>query len=496
MSPDLLLLHPAGHQKIYQNLSKDLSAVETPVWALLAASFVINRGFSAQILDAEALGLNADEAAVKAREINPRLIAIAVYGHNPSASTQMMPAVRETCKALKEFCPDIPVLLFGGHASALPERTLMEESADYVSDGEGPATIAGLLEQNFDPSSVPDLWFRDGSKARRSSVSAPLIENLSEAFPALPWHLLSMDRYRAHNWHCFGGLSRAPYASLYTTLGCPYRCEFCCIQAPYKNGEKTSGISSKVSSYRFWKPEWVVNQIENLVKNYGVKNIKIADEMFVLHAAHVSEICDRLIEKNWGLNIWAYARVDTAKDPALLKKLKAAGFNWLVLGIEAADPGAREDVDKNFKQQDIFDSVNRVREAGISVLANYIFGLPGDSAETMRQTLRLALDLNTEFANFYCAMAYPGSALYNRALKENWDLPSEWSAYSQHSKNSFPIRPLGMSSGETVRFRDDAFHSYFDREEYRAMLLQKFGGDAYGEIKFMMSQRLERVAGK
>ena len=61
-----------------------------------------------------------------------------------------------------------------------------------------------------------------------------------------------MDRYRAHNWHCFGGIDRQPYAALYTTLGCPYRCTFCCIQAPFKAGEQAAGFQPGANSYRYW----------------------------------------------------------------------------------------------------------------------------------------------------------------------------------------------------------------------------------------------------
>lgn len=488
---DLLIIHPSGQKKIYQNLSGTLSALEPPVWALMTAGFVMREGFSAEILDAEALGLNAEETAAKASEISPRLIAVAVYGHNPSASTQMMPAVRETCAAVKKLFPDARILLFGGHSSALPERTLIEEACDFTADGEGPLTVLDLLK-DVSPSKVSDLWFRENGEIKRSEISAPLIQNLDENFPELPWHLVPMEKYRAHNWHCFGGLSRQPYASIYTTLGCPYRCEFCCIQAPFKKGEKVLGMKPEVSSYRFWSPQWVIRQIDALVLKYGVRNIKFADEMFVLNNRHVHEICDLLIERGYDLNIWAYARVDTAKNPALLAKLKKAGFNWLVLGIEAADLKTRQDVDKNFRQDDIFDSVREIQKAGIYVLANFIFGLPEDTRQTMDETFQLALKLNAEFANFYCAMAYPGSELYKRALRENRPLPDSWSGYSQHSADSRPLSARGLSSGEVLQFRDQAFNMYFNRPDYFDMIRRKFNDAAAEEIQRMTSVKLKR----
>ena len=96
--------------------------------------------------------------------------------------------------------------------------------------------------------------------------------------PGGAWDLMDMKRYRAHNWHCFDHIDdRSPYASVHTSLGCPYRCTFCCINAPFGK-----------SSYRMWSPDQVVKEIDFLVDNYGVKNVKFVDEMFVMRRNHCS----------------------------------------------------------------------------------------------------------------------------------------------------------------------------------------------------------------
>src|SRR6185436_10937853 len=186
-----------------------------------------------------------------------------------------------------------------------------------------------------DLSNVQGLVYRVDARPFRNPA-APLVKELDREMAGVAWDLLPMKRYRAHNWHCFGDLEREPYAAIYTTLGCPYRCSFCCIQAPFKAGEQVMGLASDANSYRFWTPGRVVEEIDLLVRDHGVRNIKFADEMFVLNHRHVTGICDLLIERGYNLNIWAYARVDTVKD-GMLDKLKRAGFNWLALGIEAAD---------------------------------------------------------------------------------------------------------------------------------------------------------------
>ena len=144
-----------------------------------------------------------------------------------------------------------------------------------------------------------------------------------------------MTRYRAHNWHCFGNLDgRSPYASLQTSLGCPFTCSFCCIKRPFTT-----------PMLRTWSPDNVIGQIDRLVRDYGVTNIKIPDEMFVLNRRHVVGICDRIIQRGYRLNIWAYARVDTVQDE-VLAKLARAGFTWLGLGIESGSQHVRDGVEK------------------------------------------------------------------------------------------------------------------------------------------------------
>jgi radical SAM superfamily enzyme YgiQ (UPF0313 family) len=492
---DLILVNPGNRAQSYQSLGSTLSAIEPPVWAGLMATFVRNHGFSVAILDANSENLTFDETAKRIEERKPLLTAIVVYGHNPSASTQNMPAVREFCTILKNLNPEGNILLVGGHIAALPVRTLREEDADFTCAGEGPVTIVELLQalktREANLSKVHDLCYRDG-EAIITSHPAPLVQNLDSEMAGLAWDLLPMEKYRAHNWHCFGDLQRQPYAALYTSLGCPFHCNFCCIQAPFKSGERALGFKQGVNSYRLWSPEVVLSQIDLLVNRYGIRNIKFADELFVLNPKHVHDICDGIVERGYRLNIWAYARVDTMKNPDTLLKLKAAGVNWLALGIEAASERVRYDVRKVYGKGEVQNVVAAIKAAGINVIGNYIFGLPEDDLETMQATLDLALDLNCEFANFYCAMAYPGSKLYEKALENDWPLPEKWSGYSQLAVDTQPLPTNYLSWVEVLRFRDEAFQAYFNLPAYLQMIAQKFGAATANHIKEMASHKIAR----
>lgn len=642
MRPDVVFVHPSDRYEQYQELGRELTAIEPPVWAGLLAEYTRCKGYGVEVIDMDAHELSAAHVAEQVAWLDPVLVCVVAYGHHPSASTQNMPAVRKVCQAVKDHHPRTPILLAGGHVAALPERTMREEPCDFVSDGEGMSTIVGLVEAlrslqrvysaNADVvlSKVPDLWYRSQRGIYRSPVWAPLLQDLDSEMPGLAWDLLPMDKYRCHNWQAWGYDGRTPYASLYTTLGCQFKCSFClsagtmvttvegndqriedlrrgdrlvawdehtrgfvettivstscrlvaplrriktasgreicitrdhpvltmvgwveagslrredfvwvmekdgetpllnyeaiaaieevsaarpvynfqchpydnyfadrilvhncCIQAPFRQGEHALGYKETRNSYRYWSPDAVIAQIDTLVTKYGVRHLKFADEMFVLTPRHVEGICDKIIECGYDLNIWAYARVDTAKD-RMLEKMAKAGFRWVAYGVEAAAERVRDDVQKGFDQDDIADTIARTQKVGIHVLGNYIFGLPEDDLSTMQQTLDLATELNSEHVNMYITMSYPGSALYEQAVRDGRPLPPSWEGYSQHGYETWPS-PTKYVDGPTVlRFRDQAFTTYFTNPSYLAMIERTFGTAAVDHIRRMVAIPLKR----
>ncbi|WP_206484742.1 radical SAM protein [Thalassotalea sp. G2M2-11] len=483
---DVLVINPGGRKRIYQSLGDELTAIEPPMWARLITGYLIDKGFSTDILDTEALGLDEQEVVERVKGASPRLIVLVVYGHQPSASTQSMVAARVLAQEFKQQKLDSQIVIVGGHVAALPERTLKEEPIDFACSGEGPETCAQLiqaLKNNSSLREVQGLVWQDEFGQIINNPNPPLITDLDNELHGNVWHMLPMKSYRAHNWQCFGEMDkRMPYASIYTTLGCPYKCVFCCINAPFHE-----------SNYRCRSPQVVVDEIDVLVRNYNVKTFKIVDEMFVLKKNHYLKICQLLAEKPYAseLNIWAYARVDTVRKDTLAL-MRKAGIRWLALGIESADETVRDGAKKSLNSEDIVNIVHDIQAADINVIGNYIFGLPNDSLTTMRATLDLAKNLNCDFANFYSAMAYPGSKLYRDAIQNNIELPKEWSGYSQHSKDCLPLATEFESAATVLKFRDDAFHEYFENENYLNFIEQKFGKDTRTHIEKMSGARLCR----
>lgn len=481
---DIVLVNVGGTRKqVYQDLSKVFSAVDTPYWAALTAGYLRGKGFIVDILDANALNLDLDETAETLANIDPRSIAIVCYSQQANVSTPIMVAVGDLCRKIKTRLPQTHIILTGWHPSALPERTLREEACDMLVQGEGFYTLADLLA-GAPLRDIGGLWWKEGPQILHGPA-AENIKDLSTELPDVAWDLLPMDKYRAFSWMCLRDFSdRTKFASIFTSLGCPFRCSFCAIHATY--GEHR---------IRYWSPEWVLRQIDTLVSKYDVKHINIHDELFVFNPNHYLPIAENLIERGYDLNINAFARVDVLDrvDTRHLETLKKAGFHWLKLGIETGNTHIRANVGKDhYSINAVRNAVGKTHNAGIDFCANFMFGLPGDDYDSMQDTLNLALELLPAFPSFFCAMAIPGSDLYKEALEKGYPLPDTWLGYASQGYEFQPLPTKHLTAAQVVEFRDYAFDTYFKNPRYLSMIETKFGTEARDHIKEMTAIRLKR----
>jgi len=492
-SLDIFFIHPNASERIYQDLSKDFSAIEPPIWAGLLASHCLKRGFSAEILDCEALQLSDEQAAQNIDEKKPRVACFVIYGQQPSASTQNMEGAVSLAEAVKTNTPQIKILFVGGHVSALPQEVLEKHNfIDMVCQNEGVYTISHLLQTDLESNlkEVDGLGYREAGGVILNKPSAIVDKkDLSKELPGVVWDQLSMDQYRTALWHALPNESnRQPFVALYTSLGCPMKCSFCMINIINRQENEYADGSAV---FRFWEPEYMINEFDRLAQ-MGIKNIKIADEMFVLNPNHFMKLCELIIERGHDFNIWCYARVDTVREE-YLETLKKAGVNFLALGIESGNKKIRKDVVKGeFEDVDIRDIVKKIRNHDINVAANYIFGLPEDDMDSMEETLDLAIELNTEMANFYCAMAYPGSPLYGLAKEKGWKLPDTYVGYSQHSYYTEPLPTKNLTAIEVLKFRDDAWMKYHTNPNFLDLLKTKFGQTAVDQTLKSTKIKLKR----
>ena len=324
------------------------------------------------------------------------------------------------------------------------------------------------------------IWSRAGDEVAEGG-RAPMVADVDE-MPDAAWDMMPPGRYRAHHWHCFDRLGdRSPYAAIYTNHGCPYNCSYCSVN-----------VVAGRPNLRLRSADRVLGELETLVERHGVRNVRILDNVFTANMERVEEICDRIVAKGWDLNFWAYARVESVKSPEMLKKLRRAGVRWLAYGFESANERVRGSVNKRTGDEATERAIGWTRDADISIVGNFIFGLPEDDEASMRESFEMAKGYRFEWANFYCAMAFPGTRLYDDLVGQGVEMPKEWSAYGHYSRNSRPLSTKYVDWRDVVRFRDAAFREYCEDAGYRAMLARRFGPEAAAFVEKILEQPLAR----
>ncbi len=480
---DLLVVFPNNRVRAYGQLAADVAAIAPPVQAGLTAAYVRKAGYDVKILDADAENLDAAQTAKRVNELNPRLVCLSTDSINSGDVTKMA-AASETLSEMRKHAPGLKVVLEGVVPSAYPEKLLRTEGADFVCQGEAYEPIVQLLKAVKDgrpETPIHGIWRRDGETV--TSGERAEMAKKPDGLPFIAWDLLPVSKYRAHHWHCYDRLERrSPYASIYTNLGCPYTCTFCNVNV----------VAGK-ANFRPRSPENVVEEIDLLVKQYHVSNIRIVDNVFTIKMDLVEKLCDLIIQRDYDLNFWVYARVETVRDLGVLKKMKKAGINWIAYGIEAAADNVRDAVDKHSTQAVIDRAIELTRQADISIVGNFIFGLPEDTQATMQKSFDMCRDYLFEFANFYCAMAYPGTELHNDVVKQpHVQLPTTWSGYGQYSYDCQPLPTATLTPRDVLRFRDEAWDIYFTDPKYLALLEKRFGRPAADFTRELTKIKLKR----
>lgn len=502
---DALFINPDSSAKAYQGLAKVYSAIEPPTWALLLAESCRSKGFGVGILDCDAERLSLEQAVARVEEAAPRLIVFVVYGQNPNSGTTSMIGASSLARALKESIPGCRICFVGSHTSALPMEVLSHSFVDIVLLNEGVYALHNLLQSNLssDLAHIKGIGYK---KTGPANFPIPTLnppqhvvpqERMDIDLPGYAWDLLPyrekpLDLYRAHFWHAeFDHAKRTPFASIYTSLGCNFGCDFCMINI-INRADSTEGIDASHSrGMRFWSPEWVGRTMEQLAR-LDVRTLRISDEMFFLNRKYYEPVLSQAIEREWGFNMWTYSRVDTVRRD-YLELFKKAGVNWLALGVEAGNQTVRQEVSKgSFQEVNIREICRSIEAADINIISNFIFGFPDDTLETMQETLDLAMELNNEMTNMYPCQALPGSPMYQTAIRNGWSLPDSYEGYAFLSYECQPLPTKHLTAAQVLKFRDEAWQKYFSNPAYLNLVERKFGPQERKNVEDMASIRLKR----
>ena len=261
MNLDVLFINADSSLIAYQGLADKFSAIEPPTWSLLLAESCRVKGFNVAILDCTAEGLSHQEAVDRIQSLKPRLALFVVYGQNPNSGTTNMIGNTDCCKMLKTQYPEIATGFVGSHTSALPKEVLDLSFVDFILQNEGVYALQNLLRTNLKDSlnSIKGIGYKFQGKLilTQPEIVVPQ-DRMDIDLPGYAWDLLPMktkpfDLYRAHYWHAgYSEDNRSPFAAIYTSLGCMYKCDFCMINIINRVDNSDLVVASDSAKMRYW----------------------------------------------------------------------------------------------------------------------------------------------------------------------------------------------------------------------------------------------------
>ena len=243
-------------------------------------------------------------------------------------------------------------------------------------------------------------------------------------------HLFPISKYLALDAH----------ASLLAGRGCPFNCIFCV-------GSKMGGRKA-----RYRNPKLVVDEIEESLA-LGFKEVNFEDDLLTLNHKHLNAVCDEIIARGLKFNWSAFARVDTV-TPEILKKMREAGCTWVSYGVESGNQQILDLVKKKITLEKVRYAVEIAKEAGVKVLASFIIGLPGETKETLKDTMDFAQEIQT-FYGFHVLAPFPGSEVREEADKYGIEiLTNDWAKYDAN-------RAVTRTKGAGPEDINAVLHKYF-----------------------------------
>lgn len=387
---DLLILIAAPYFDDYGPMRK-AAGCYFPLGIGYISAHVKRHGFRVRFIDPNVQEITEREIAEIVRQEKPLLVGI-------SFMTPQFFTTRSIVDAIKKESPATPIVLGGAHPSVMPERTLAEiTNADFAVFGEGEQTALELLGhlagKDVGLGSIDGLaWRRNGSVVA-NGTRAP-IEDL-DALPNPDRELIDQSLY-----HQQGFLSYSrKMATIHTSRGCPGRCVFCASGHRLAAGVRLRSI------------EHVMDEIDDLRARYDIDYLLIKDDTFTLKRSRIKAFCEAFQIRHPGLKWHCMGRINTVNEETLAM-MKAAGLNDIFYGIESGNDEILKLAGKNIKTEMVRRVVGATAKLGIRSYGAFILGLPGDTRESIRQTIDFACSLPLTMAGFSVLIPYPGTKVF------------------------------------------------------------------------------------
>lgn len=409
------------------------TAVWPPISLALCAALLEKKGLTVKLSDCIVEKINPAGLAKKIKAFKPNLVVI-------NTSTPSVVSDLSICDLIKKINPKVKTAVFGIHVTALPEESFgYAKGLDVVVRGEPEETVLALAERIAERRSLIGLLgvtWRNGRKIVRNPAR-PWIRNLDQLpFPA--WHLIDKNNYQMP-------FTKRPFFLVATGRGCPYQCLFCADKTYY--GQKL----------RLRSPKRIVDELEHNQKTYGVSDFLFWTESFTINNQFALGVCDEIIRRELKVCWVCNSRVDNV-SLKLLKRFKQAGCQMIGYGVESGNQEILNRVRKGTTLEQARKAVALAKKAELEVTGHCILGLPGETEESVEQTEKFVRDLGLDFVQFYCAVPFPGSDLYDLAQKEGWVISNDWARYEQNfSVLSYP----GLSATQVMDLRRQAYKNFY-----------------------------------
>lgn len=422
-----------------------------PLWLIYAAARIERHDeFEVEFIDAPAKQMSKESCmeAIIQRGKGTKLFVI-------DTTTPSIYSDVEFAADVKEAYPDAVIVLVGTHVSTKPEETLgFNDKVDAVARREYDLIIEQMAEAIYKEEnwrSVNGLTYRDEKGEIKANPDMPYITDMDD----VPFAAEFIKKHLDVNDY-FISIAALPEIQIFTGRGCPFRCYFC-LYPQTMHGH----------TYRFRSPESVVAEFEYIADNFPeVKEVVIEDDTFTADKQRVLEICRLLIQKGLNKRLRWMANSRVTLDYETMVQMKKAGCRLLLPGFESGNQTILNNIKKGTKVEQFKPFVDNARKAGMQVHGCFIFGNKGETRETMKETLKVALTLKLDTAQFYPLMPFPGTEAYDWAVSQGY-LSGKYTDYLQEDGNhNTSLHVDDISAQELVNFCNYCRRKFYMRPWY------------------------------